>query len=536
MKTILFSAVAIALFLGLYAATLRRSNLFRLRRYYLIGTLLVAMIIPFVSIETKAPQVARVNAYVHHIPMFEEVSVPQIETQEVATEPVQAVTTNEPVAVPIAGTAPVPWTWEDALLTVYLIGCAVSFILLLLKLMKTASYYRRARLSEDLSTWEMRVRVLAEPDGNIPFSFLRSVFVNPEVFTDSELQQVLAHERAHIRQRHTVDLLFLEAVKVLQWFNPIIYLYLREMKSVHEYLADEEVLAQGTVKRDYLELLYKQLCVGKFVPVGNSFRHFITKKRIQMMNQKEKRRMSAWWLLVLIPLMGGMLLVNCHPKTDILSEEVAIDEPVCENPDVMPEFPGGIQQYVDNLYSSMQYPELAKKYKMQGIFTVRFIVEKDGRIRHLELDTAYAKWKSEEGCLVAMLGKNGYTLAHFDPGECTSLDEESRNEIIRQLYESFIAEFSRAFSAAPACKPAMKDGQPVRYQLWIPVAFTADENLPAKVTVTDPRSSRNSTSVEFVESDSQGPRFLRVQIDTFPCETCEVQWSSIDLCEKPKSR
>lgn len=529
MKTLFFSAVAIALFFGLYAATLRRSNLFRLRRYYLIGTLLVAMIIPFVSIETKAPQVARVNAYVHQIPMFEEVSAPQIVAQEASTEPVQTVITNEPIAAPIAGTAPVSWTWKNVLLTAYLIGCAVSFIFLLVKLIKTASYYRRACLSETLSTWEMRVRVLAEPDGNIPFSFLRSVFVNPEVFTDSELQQVLAHERAHIRQRHTADLLFLEAVKVLQWFNPLIHLYLRELKSVHEYLADEEVLAQGAAKHDYLELLYKQLCMGKFVPVGNSFRHFITKKRIQMMNQKEKRRMSAWWLIALIPIIAGLLLVNCHSKTDILSEEVAIDEPVCENPDVMPKFPGGIQQYIDNLYSSMQYPELARKYKMQGIFTVRFIVEKDGRIHHLELDTAYVKWKSEDGCLVAMLGENGYTLAHLDPGKSTSLDEESQNEIIQQLYESFITEFSRAFSAAPACKPAMKDGKPVRYQLWMPVAFTADENLPAKVTVTDPRSSRNSTSVEFVESDSQsGPRFLRVQIDTFPCETCEVQWCSID--------
>ena len=401
MKTIFFSAVAIALFFGLYAATLRGSNLFRLRRYYLIGTLLVAMIIPFVSIETKAPQVARVNAYVHQIPIFEEVSVPQVETQEETTEPVQVVTPSEPVAV--AAT----WTWKDALLTAYLIGCAVSLIFLLLKLIKTASYYRRARLSETLSTWEMRVRVLAEPDGNIPFSFLRSVFVNPEVFTDSELQQVLAHERAHIRQRHTADLLFLEAVKVLQWFNPLIYLYLRELKSVHEYLADEEVLAQGAAKHDYLELLYKQLCMGKFVPLGNSFRHFLTKNRIQMMNQKEKRRMSAWWLIALIPIVAGLLLVNCHSKTDMLSEEVVINEPVCENPDVMPEFPGGIQQYVDNLYSSMQYPELARKYKMQGIFTVRFIVEKDGRIHHLELDTAYVKWKSEDGCLVAMLGENG---------------------------------------------------------------------------------------------------------------------------------
>ena len=322
----------------------------------------------------------------------------------------------------------------------------------------------------------------------------------------------------------------------MQWFNPFIYLYARELSSVHEFLADEAVLSSGTSRRDYLELLYKQLCVGKFVPVGNSFRHLLTKKRILMMSQPVKRRVTAWWLLALVPITAGLLLVNCHPKTEEVADELVeevveepedpiVYDPFLESPDEMPEFPGGIQQYVDNLYGSMKYPELAEKYKLQGIFTVRFIVEKDGRIRHVELDTAYVKWKSEEGGMVAMLGKNGYALAHLDLGDGTSVDEESRNEIVRQLYESLITEFNRAFRAAPACVPAMKDGQPVRCRLWLPVAFTAGENPTARVTVTDPRSSRAITDVELVQSEGQsGPRFLRIEIDTFPCETAVVQY------------
>ena len=426
--------------------------------------------------------------------------------------------------------------FKDIVCYGYVFGCGVAFILLVVKLFKTFSYYRRSELSDELSTGDMCVRVLGEPDGNLPFSFLRSVFVNPEVFTESELRQVLRHERTHIRQRHTWDLLFMEAMQVLQWFNPFIYLYARELSSVHEYLADEAVLSCGFSRRDYLELLYKQLCVGKFVPVGNSFRHLLTKKRILMMNQPVKRRVSAWWLLALVPIIAGLLLVNCHPKTEeaageLVGEEVVdepedpvVYDPVYKKPDEMPEFPGGIQQYVDNLYGSMKYPELAEKYKLQGIFTVRFIVEKDGRIRHVELDTAYVKWKSEEGGMVAMLGKNGYALAHLDLGDGTSVDEESRNEIVRHLYESLTAEFNRAFRAAPACKPAMKDGQPVRCRLQLPAAFTAGENPTAKVTVTDPRSSRAVYDVELVQSDGQtGPRFLRVLIDTFPCETFVLQ-------------
>lgn len=538
MKAILFSAIAMALFFGFYWLTLRRSNLFHLRRFYLVGTLALSLVLPFVSLEMPSRVTAVAQPYTQHFGMTQEPAVIQVDVAgETTTEAVESTADMTNMTTETTGTTETAKTFsfKDIIWYGYVLGCGVAFILLVVKLFKTFRYYRRSELSDELSTGDMCVRVLGEPDGNLPFSFLRSVFVNPEVFTESELQQVLRHERTHIRQRHTWDLIFTEVVRVMQWFNPVIYLYSKELSSVHEYLADEQVLAQGASKRDYLELLYKQLCVGKFVPVGNSFRHLLTKKRILMMSQPVKRRMSAWWLLALVPIIAGLLLVNCHPKTEEVADELVeevveepedpvIYDPVGKTPDVMPEFPGGIQQYVDNLYSSMTYPELAKKYKLQGIFTVHFIVEKDGRIRHVELDTAYVKWKSEEGGMVAMLGKNGYALAHLDLGEGTSVDEESRNEIVRQLYESLMTEFNRAFRAAPACKPAMKDGQPVRCRLWLPAAFSAGENPTAKVTVKDPRSSRNWTNVDLVESDSQlGPRFLRVQIDTFPCETFVLQ-------------
>jgi beta-lactamase regulating signal transducer with metallopeptidase domain len=527
MKTILFSALAIALFFGLYAATLRRSNLFRLRRFYLIGTLIVAMIIPFVSIETKAPHAARVSAYVQQIQTPEETVVPQIEVKEASIEPMPTVTPSptEPVAVSSS------WNWKDALLAVYLVGCAFAFIFLIVKLIKTTSYYRRSSISNELSTWEMRVRVLAEPDGNLPFSFLRSVFVNPDVFTDSELQQVLAHERAHIRQHHTFDLLFLEVLKVLQWFNPIIYLCMRELSCVHEYLADEQVLAQGAPKRDYLELLYKQLCVGKFMPVGNSFRHLLTKKRILMMSQQAKRRVSAWWLLALIPITAGLLLVNCHPKEEVADEKVVeetIDEPICMDPDTMPQFPGGIQQYVNNLIGSMKYPELAKKYKLSGVLTVCFIVEKDGRVLFAELDTAHVKWgdvcgqKGEMVLLAPFYGskdnRDSMALAHVDLGENASEDKESRNEIVRQMMDGIMVEINRAFRTAPACKPAMKDGQPIRCMLRLPVGFTTDEHAVNKLVMLQDiavnptvKSSKERYVTGIVASDEQlGPDFIDI--------------------------
>ena len=109
MKTLLFSTVAIALFLGLYAATLRRSNLLRLRRYYLVGTLMVAMVIPFVSIETKVPQATRVGSYMQHFQILDEAPALQIGDTDASPVPIQTETKIE------KQTAPASWTWKDLL-------------------------------------------------------------------------------------------------------------------------------------------------------------------------------------------------------------------------------------------------------------------------------------------------------------------------------------------------------------------------------------------------------------------------------------
>ena len=538
MKTILFSAIAMALFFGFYWLTLRRSNLFRLRRFYLVGTLALALVLPFISIEMPSRLTAVAQPYTQY---FGEAQEPTVIQGDAADAAVQSPTTGTTLTTGkveslTTGTtlttgATKKLAFKDIVCYGYVLGCGVAFILLVVKLFKTFRYYRRSVLSDELSTGDMCVRVLGEPDGNLPFSFLRSVFVNPEVFTESELRQVLRHERTHIRQRHTWDLLFTEAVKVLQWFNPVIYLYARELSSVHEYLADEAVLSCGISRRDYLELLYKQLCVGKFAPVGNSFRHLLTKKRIQMMNQPVKRRVSAWWLLALVPIIAGLLLVNCHPKTETIAEEEAveevIDEPVCMDPDTMPQFPGGIQQYVNNLIGSMKYPELAKKYKLSGVLAVCFIVEKDGRVLFTELDTAHVKWDDvcgEKGEMVLLApfngrkGNDGLAVAHLDLGEDAPEDKESRKEIVRQIMDDNMAEINRAFRAAPACKPAMKDGEPVRCKLRLPVGFTTEEHAVNKLVMfqdiavsptAKPSKDRYVTGI--VALDEQlGPDFIDI--------------------------
>ncbi|MBQ6071048.1 MAG: hypothetical protein IJK85_04780, partial [Bacteroidales bacterium] len=248
MKTILISAIAMALFFGLYCLTLRRSNLFRLRRFYLVGTLALSLVLPFVSLEMPSRVAAVVKSTTTGTTLTTGAGQSTTTGTTSTTGAVESTTTGTTLTTKAGQSTTTGTTlttgatkklsFKDMVCYGYVLGCGVAFILLVVKLFKTFRYYRRSELSDELSTGDMCVRVLGEPDGNLPFSFLRSVFVNPEVFTESELRQVLRHERTHIHQHHTWDLLFTEAVRVLQWFNPFIYLYARELSSVHEYLAD----------------------------------------------------------------------------------------------------------------------------------------------------------------------------------------------------------------------------------------------------------------------------------------------------------
>ncbi len=177
MKTILFSAIAMALFFGLYCLTLRRSNLFRLRRFYLVGTLVLSLLIPFVSIEVPSRVTAVAQPYAQYFENPQEPAVIQEDDAENAvestttattmtTEAVQSTTigTNESTTTITTGTTGATETnkafaFRDLLWWGYVLGCGVAFILLVVKLIKTVSYYRRSVLSDELSTGDMCVRV-----------------------------------------------------------------------------------------------------------------------------------------------------------------------------------------------------------------------------------------------------------------------------------------------------------------------------------------------------------------------------------------
>ncbi|NJK95353.1 MAG: hypothetical protein HC905_10955 [Bacteroidales bacterium] len=109
-----------------------------------------------------------------------------------------------------------------------------------------------------------------------PFSFLHLIFINRQTLSEANHGAMLEHERVHIRQWHWLDLILLEFLVAVQWFNPFAWLFRRSVKELHEYLADEEVLKQ-TPKLDYQLLLFSQVCGTDLYQPVNGFKSSLTK-------------------------------------------------------------------------------------------------------------------------------------------------------------------------------------------------------------------------------------------------------------------
>ena len=139
-------------------------------------------------------------------------------------------------------------------------------------------------------------------DKNLPpFSFINYVFLNKDLSSKNKLEQILAHEKEHIRQLHSFDLLLAHFVAIIQWFNPFVWVLQKAIKTNHEYLADRKVVRQGYNLFDYQELLLKQFITIPSVQLVNNFNLISIKNRIYMMNKIKSGFVAKLKALLIIP-------------------------------------------------------------------------------------------------------------------------------------------------------------------------------------------------------------------------------------------
>lgn len=199
--------------------------------------------------------------------------------------------------------------WVMVLLVVYLLGCMVMTIRTLCVWTKIA----RVIIGGKKQSQGDCTLVITDNSSIAPFSWMRYVVMSHEDYSQAG-EMILTHEKQHLRCRHWVDLLIAEFVIILNWFNPAAWLLKEELKTVHEYQADEAVLQSGVDAKNYQLLLIKKAVGARFPSLANSLNHSKLKKRITMMLSNRSRKSSRLRALAIVPVVATALLVVNQPS------------------------------------------------------------------------------------------------------------------------------------------------------------------------------------------------------------------------------
>jgi len=300
--------IYLAVFYLAYRLFLTKETYYQLTRGYLLFGCVVSFILPVLQIGALKPVQTTVAKTVNYT--IPQKAITDYDTREfqVPQEIVQA-----PLNVPAIKDAPVaksnpevakqPLTPQDYLLYTYLTGAFVLFSILIARLYALFKLIRNAQRIDRGNHQEIYL-----PDSNAAFSFFNYLFIG----TDAQgADTIIRHELVHIRQKHSVDIIFLELLKIVNWFNPFVYLLQNSLKTVHEYIADEQTAAYETNAIAYSSFLVNNAYGASGSSITHSFlNHNLLKKRIIMLNQQRSGSLARLKYLVTLPICAALLCAS----------------------------------------------------------------------------------------------------------------------------------------------------------------------------------------------------------------------------------
>lgn len=293
-----------------YYLVLRRLTFYNWNRRYLLLYSALAFGIPLVNLNQTLPSQQLVE-----IPILPSLpAIPAVvETRFIASEGVEKPSTVAKIA--LSKSSNLPFAPIQAITG--LIALGIAFLLLRLGL-QLLSYFRIKQQAQLVSDEDgVKVYHVARPI--VPFSFGRAIFFNPDLHDPQDLRDIMRHELVHVQQRHTVDILFAEVLCALNWYNPFAWLIRHAIRQNLEFIADREVLENGTEARTYQFLLLKVAGVPEF-RLANQFNFSSLKQRIIMMNRLKSAQVHLLRFLFVVPLLF-ILLVACRTETEEVKEQ-----------------------------------------------------------------------------------------------------------------------------------------------------------------------------------------------------------------------
>ena len=239
-----------------------------------------------------------------------------------SAESVAAVQPSVSEAVETSRGVEIPWRQIGAV--IYLAGVAAVIFVTVRSIVGLHRLMRRGRC-ERLDDGTTLVRM----DENVaPISWCRNIVISERDLRENGAA-ILAHERAHVRLHHSLDLLLVDLAGAVQWFNPAMWLLRRDLRAIHEYEADAAVIASGVDARSYQLLLIRKAVGGRWYSIANSFNHSKLKNRITMMLREKSSRRTRARALLLLPLAG--LALGAFAETVYVRPEDKVTKEFLEN-------------------------------------------------------------------------------------------------------------------------------------------------------------------------------------------------------------
>lgn len=287
------SAFVLALLYVPYTLLLRKEDFFRFNRITLLGILVLALVLPLCNVSTLSLDAQPV---VHSA---------QRTMIEIGI-PIAQVLDDETVKPAVQNRV----SWFDMVSYAYLFGMLVVLSVRVLQLTRMGLVIRGGSLWKQ---YEDGVIIYCHADNVAPFSWLNSIVISKEDYENNG-REIILHEKGHIRNLHSADIIVLTFVQMLQWWNPFAYMLGMSLRDVHEYEADHYVLCHGITLKDYQSLLIKKAVGSSSYTFANNFNHSLIKKRITMMCKKNSSPWMRSKVLVAVPLVAIALCAFATPE------------------------------------------------------------------------------------------------------------------------------------------------------------------------------------------------------------------------------
>ena len=406
------------LFLVTYDLFLKKETFFNWNRVYLIFSSLISFLVPFIKIESF--QKAIPQEYVILLP-------------EIILTPQKTVETIAP-----------SWNWY------LIIGITVSSLLFLYKI----SQLIRLKL-KGIIVYQGNHKIIKIPNSTLAFSIFNYVFIGEEI-EEEKLADILSHELVHIREKHSLDLLYFELLRILCWFNPLVYIYQKRISEVHEYIADAAIV-QHKNKFDYYEKLLSEVFQTKHFSFTNQFfKHSLIKKRISMLTKQKSREISKLKYLVLIPVVAlSLLYTSCEKNTvgdipeesiskDQIYEKVEVESVSFKMLDKAPIYPGCENE------ATLEAIKKCFSESVQEHVNISFDFDVVDKLDLKGVQKIFAKFEIDSN------------------GDITEIK-------VRAPHVDLVSEVERILNLIPKLEPGVKDGKAVKVSYTLPIVFKIQE-------------------------------------------------------------